>query len=166
MKRIFVLVGVLLMIIMMIPQAQAAGWKTYKDPEGRFSIDYPPDWESMSFFGMSTITPPDSDESVMIMARPTGSDAAISEEEMLATLKAIALAEDPELKGKLKTTKIGGRPAIEYRDPEEGVLFLYTFAKSGNVGYALVFTFTTDPDQFKSANKNYFEPMIKSIKVS
>jgi hypothetical protein len=49
MKRIFVLVGALLMITMMIPQAQAAGWKTYKDPEGRFSIDHPSDWESMSF---------------------------------------------------------------------------------------------------------------------
>jgi hypothetical protein len=52
MKRIFVLVGALLMITMMIPQAQAAGWKTYKDPEGRFSIDHPSDWESMSFIGI------------------------------------------------------------------------------------------------------------------
>jgi len=166
MKRIFVLaiVSALLMITMMIPQTQAAKWKTYKDPEGRFSIDCPSGWESMSFFGMLTITSPDSDETVAVMAMPTESNVMVSEKDMEDTLKALAQT-DPELKGKFKTTKIGGRPAMEYMDPEEGARMLWAFTKVGNVCHILVFTFTTDPDQFKSANKKYFEPMIKSIKV-
>ena len=168
MKKIFVFIGALLMITMMIPQTQAANWKTYEDPEGKFSMKYPANWELMSVPGIGVmITSPDSDKNVMIMADPTGSDVPTSEEEMLAVLRAIALAEDSELEGKLKTIKVNGKPAIEYRDPEEGMVVLFTFAKSGNASHSMmVFTFTADPDQFKSACKNYFDPMIKSIKLS
>jgi hypothetical protein len=116
-------------------------------------------------FGILAITSPDSGETVAIIAIPAEYDITISEEEMLDALKATAWEDNPELKGKVKTTKIGGRPAMEYIDPEEGTRMLWTFTKVGDVYHILIFTFTTDPDQFKSANKNYFEPMIKSIKV-
>ncbi|VUT25216.1 MAG: hypothetical protein MOIL_00924 [Candidatus Methanolliviera sp. GoM_oil] len=46
MRKIFALVimGVLL-AVMTISQAQTADWKTYNDPQGRFSMKYPSNWE-------------------------------------------------------------------------------------------------------------------------
>jgi hypothetical protein len=41
-KTIFALaaIGVLLLAVMVIPQVEVVKWNTYKDPNGKYSIDY------------------------------------------------------------------------------------------------------------------------------
>ena len=42
MKKIFSLVLMIaLLAVVVIPQVQAVSWKTYTDPQGRFSMEYP-----------------------------------------------------------------------------------------------------------------------------
>ena len=42
----------------MIPQVHAVGWKTYKDSNSGFSMQYPADWERFSFMGVASFTGP------------------------------------------------------------------------------------------------------------
>ena len=46
MRKIFALIIIsVFLAVMAISQVQAVDWKTYNDPQGRFSMKYPSDWE-------------------------------------------------------------------------------------------------------------------------
>jgi hypothetical protein len=136
MKRIFALALVTaLWLIAMIPQVQAVEWETYKDPKGRFEMKYPADWKCTEGGFMVIVT----------FEGPNGISASV---------RAIHDKSEFTKVGKEhvdSTTTVGGHTTRTVHICGEK--------------YGGIFVFSAPKKDFDSANKTYFDPMIKSVKV-
>lgn len=120
---------------MMIPQVQAANLKTYKDQKGRFEMDYPADWKCTEGGFMVIVT----------FEGPNGISASV---------RAIHDKSEFTKVGKEhvdSTTTVGGHTTRTVHICGEK--------------YGGIFVFSAPKKDFDSANKTYFELMIKSAKV-
>ena len=140
MKRIFALVLVIgLLAVMVIPQVRAVEWKTYIDPQGRFSIDYPANW--------TTYCP----TTVYITLCGPGFDIACG-------INVGKLGVPCVPPGCIPGIQSDDIVVAEDGDTGRDVLFCST-------EYVATFTFKAPSSQFDSANRMYFEHMIRSIKM-
>jgi len=142
MKRIFALgLVIALLAVVVAPQVEAVSWRTYKDPKGRFSMKYPADWD----FSEIEVDLGELGTSITVVFEgPDDSTCAA-----IITKNLV-----PFMKGKwLDETD---------REGDETVRLINFSGKK----YAGIFTFTAPSNNFDSANKNYFGPRIRSIKVN
>ena len=139
MKKIFVFALMAIAILLaaaVIPQVQAVGWNTYNDPKGRFSMEYPADWKCTEGGFMVIVT----------FDGPNG---------ITASVRAIH--------DKSEFTDVG----MEDVDSITTVGGWTTRTKHicGNM-YGGIFVFSAPEKDFDSANEQYFEHMIDSVKVN
>ena len=147
MKRILALALIAtLLAVVAIQQVEAFGWKTYNDPEGRFSMKYPSGWECE--FEMENIDIPDAGGLGMI----GGVMAFIGQND----IKCVAVVIDNPVTGMGMAGKF-----LDEVDRGEGTRVVMIYGRS----YIGTFTFIAPSGDFDSANRKYFEPMIDSIKV-
>ena len=138
MKKIFVFALMAIAILLaaaVIPQVQAVDWKTYKDPHGRFSIDYPANWKRSDVGPQTCLYSGDSPLSciITVFKNPT------SETKRILTDKKFV---DEDAGATQRIVQILGKE------------------------YAVTLLFNALSEDFDYANKQYFEPMIKSVKVN
>jgi hypothetical protein len=138
-KMIALALAVALLTVMMIPQVQAVEWKRYEDPQGRYSIDYPADWITNyePIDGSTMLYDTDFDIGCGIHCHKL--DVPCVPPDCIPGIDRDNLVVDEDGTGRV-------------------VIFYGT-------GYWGSFTFGTQYSSFDSANRMYFEHMIRSIKM-
>ena len=138
MKKIFVFALMAIAILLaaaVIPQVQAVNWETYKDPNGKYSIDYPTSWGKHYGVVWGGI-----EDGVGFYQPPVEGEISLS---VVTTGES-----EPGKAGKIEVATEG-----------ENMVILFAFGEK----YA-VRVICTSPN-FDSVYRDYFEPMINSIKV-
>ncbi len=120
------------LVALLAPQVQAVSWKTYKDPEGRFSMEYPANWQKFEIANVVSFSDPDRGIGCIVTAgydvgqfgdqRGIVSDSEMTEEGMT-----------------IRMVMICGESCI------------------------VVFAFSAPEGEFDSANRDYFNEMIKRV---
>jgi hypothetical protein len=125
-----------LLVAMVIPSIQAVSWKAYKAPKGEFSMNYPTNWEVQMEASVG--------EGFMVtFAGPND-------------LGAVVVITEQDTSG-----PTGKFMDSTYTEEDSTVRMVMVAGKD----LSGVFSFSASTKDFASANKQYFEPMIKSIKV-
>jgi hypothetical protein len=133
-KMVVAVVVAALVAGMMIPLVQAVEWETYKDPKGRFSMQYPAGWEQIDI---------PNTEQVLFGPKSNGLSCLI-----------------------LTIVKSGGAIGkfVDATEPTPKGTTSRTVSIAGSE-WAVTIIFVAASSDFDSANKTYFDPMIKSVKV-
>ena len=139
MKKIFVFALMAIAILLaaaVIPQVQAVGWNTYNDPKGRFSIDYPADWN--------------------VFAEETAEGGGVRFDGPNDLVCGVLIIDNPYpgiLTGKI----------CDGTTTEEGTTSRTVMICTNK--YWATITGIAPSKDFDSANEQYFEHMIRSVKV-
>jgi len=158
------------MMLLFLPAVSAVSWKNYKGDV--FSMDYPSDWEVMSLGG-AVMFLSDGEDTVMVIPI---SDKSIT----YSSISRGYAFDDAEIRTLLGTgaevaslgdAKIDGRPAwdvqIKVKEDDAGARTLWVFIDEPGSKYNVFqFQFVSNYSGYDKANREIFEPMVKSIKIS
>ena len=137
MKKIFVLVLMMsILAAVSIPSIQAVSWKAYKAPKGEFSMNYPTNWEVQA-----------------VIVVEEGLTVAFVGPNNLGAIVVITGEAATGLTGEIMDSTC---------TEEDSTLRMVMVAGKD---YSGVFSFAAPTKDFASANKQYFESMIKSMAV-
>jgi phenylpropionate dioxygenase-like ring-hydroxylating dioxygenase large terminal subunit len=125
-----------LLVAAVIPSIQAVSWKAYKAPKGEFSMNYPTNWK------------------VQV-------EAVVEEGLMVAFVGPNDLGAVVVITEQTTSGLTGKFMDSTYTEEDSTLRMVMVAGKE----YSGAFSFAASTKDFASANKQYFGPMIKSIKV-
>jgi hypothetical protein len=131
------LIGALL-LASSVAMAQSVGWKTYKNEEYNFSIEYPDEWGKAEASVDNYVS--------VSFSGPKGKNIA-------ASVQVVEVESPKSLKEKIVTKNF----TISGITEKQTII-----VKNGRM---YVMTFVANHEAFKEANDTYFKGMIKSFKI-